>query len=146
VDGFINDLNAGLPSISLSQLDNSGMASFLYTDLKFYLNVPGGIANDVIIQTWYEDNERATEISTLVARFNTSLQKIGVGGRLTFRKMNDKYAFSLTKTVDPELFCKNIFRHGIENFVEMSIKLHNIINTDDVKRLEKVRLTNSVAL
>lgn len=122
------------------------MASFLYTDLKFHLNVPGGIANDVIIQTWYEDNERATEISTLVARFNTSLQKIGVGGRLTFRKMNHKYAFSLTKTVDPELFCKNIFRHGIENFVEMSIKLHNIINTDDVKRLEKVRLTNSVAL
>jgi len=146
VDDFINDLNAGLPSISLSQLDSSGMASFLYADLRFHLHVPGGIANGVIIQTWYEDNERATDISTLVAKFNTSLQKIGVDGRLTFRKMNGKHAFSLTKTVDPELFCKNIFRHSIENFVEMSIKVHNIINTDDVKRLEKVRLTNSVAI
>lgn len=146
VDGFINDLNAGLPSISLSQLDSLGMTSFLYTDLKFRLDVPGGIANNVIIQTWYEDNKRATEISSLVVRFNTSLQKIGVGGRLTFRKINGKYVFSLTKKVDPELFCKSSFRHGIEYFVEMSIKLHNIINTDDVKTLEKVRLTNSVAI
>lgn len=146
VDGFIRDLNSGLPSISLSQLDSSGMTSFLYTDIKFRLDVPIGIANNVIIQTWYEDNKRAMEISTLVAKFNASLQRIGVGGRLTFRNMNGKYVFSLTKQMDPELFCKNSFRHGIEYFVEMSIKLHNIINPADVRTLEKVRLTNSVAV
>jgi hypothetical protein len=146
VDGFIKDLNSGLPSISLSQLDSSGMTSFLYTDIKFRLDVPIGIANNVIIQTWYEDNKRASEISTLVAKFNASLQRIGVGGRLTFRNLNGKYAFSLTKQVDPELFCKNSFRHGIEYFVEMSIKLHNIINPADVRTLGKVRLTNSVAI
>ncbi len=146
VDGFIKDLNSGLPSKSLSQLDSSGMTSFLYTDLKFRLDVPIGITDNVIIQTWYDDNKRATEISTLVAKFNASLQRIGVGGRLTCRKMNGKYVFSLTKQVDPELFCKNSFRHGIEYFVEMSIKLHNIINPADVRTLEKVRLTNSVAI
>ena len=146
VDGFIKDLNSGLPSISLSQLDSSGMTSFLYTDIKFRLDVPIGIANNVIIQTWYEDNKKAMEISTLVAKFNASLQRIGAGGRLTFRHMNGKYVFSLTKHVDPELFCKNSFRHGIEYFVEMSIKLHNIINPADVRTLEKVRLTNCVAI
>ena len=146
VDGFIKDLNSGLPSISLSQLDSSGMTSFLYTDIKFRLDVPIGIANNVIIQTWYEDNKKAMEISTLVAKFNASLQRIGAGGRLTFRHMNGKYVFSLTKHMDPELFCKNSFRHGIEYFVEMSIKLHNIINPADVRTLEKVRLTNCVAI
>jgi hypothetical protein len=146
VDGFIEDLNSGSPSISVSQLDSSGMTSFLYTDFKFRLDVPSGISNNIIIQTWYEDNRKAFEISALVAKFNTSLRRTGVGGRLTFRKMNGKYVFSLTKQVQPEQFCKNSFRHGIEYFIEMSIKLHNIINVDDVRPLEKVRLTNSVAV
>jgi hypothetical protein len=146
VDSFIEDLNSGLPSISVSQLDSSGMTSFLYTDFKFRLDVPSGISNNIIIQTWFEDNRKAFEISTLVAKFNASLQRTGVGGRLTFRKINGRYVFSLTKQVQPEQFCKNSFRHGIEYFVEMSIKLHNIINAADVRPLEKVRLTNSVAV
>ena len=58
VDGFIRDLNSGLPSISLSQLDSSRMKSFIYTIIKFCLDVPIGIlANNVIIQTWYKNNK-----------------------------------------------------------------------------------------
>jgi hypothetical protein len=145
VDGFIEDLNAGLPSINISQLDSSGVTSFLYTDFKFRLDVPIGISNNIIIQTWFEDNRKAFEISNLVSKFNTSLQRTGVGGRLTFRKMKGRYVFSLTKQLQPEQFCRNLFRHGIEYFVEMTIKLHNIIHADDVRPLEKVRLTNGVA-
>jgi len=42
-----------------------------------------------------------------------------------------------------EKFSKTTLRHGIEYFVEMSIKLHNIIHSTDAMRVvEKVRLTN----
>ena len=51
----------------------------------------------------------------------------------------------LTKKMDLEKFSKTELRHGIEYFMEMSIKLHNIINTTDVRRVDKIRLTNSIA-
>lgn len=146
VDGFIHDLNSGLPSISISKLDSYGMTSFVYTGIKFRLDVPNTLANNVIIQTWFEHCKRTMEITTLVVKFNASLQKTGGGGRLTFRKMNGKYVFTFTKKVDLALFEKNSFRYGIEYFVEMSIKLHNIIHPADFRKLEKVKLTNSVAV
>jgi len=34
-------------------------------------------------------------------------------------------------------------RHSIEYFLEMSIKLHNIVNVTDVKSVEKIRLTQT---
>lgn len=145
VDTFIEDLNSNSPSITITQLDNSGITSFSYLGLKFRLEVPVGVADNIILQTWYEHSKKAAGISGRVVQFNAALQKMGLGGKLTFRNMNGKYAFTLSKQMDPEKFSKTSLRHGIEYFMEMSIKLHNIINSTDLKKVDKVRLTNSVA-
>mmetsp|Transcript_24504 Transcript_24504/g.43959 ORF Transcript_24504/g.43959 Transcript_24504/m.43959 type:complete len:632 (+) Transcript_24504:45-1940(+) len=145
VDNFIKDLNSGSPAVTIAQLDSSGTTSFSYLGLKFRLDVPEGVSDNIIVQTWYEHSKKAAGISGRVVQFNASLQKIGLGGRLTFRNMNRKHAFMLTKKMDPEKFSKTELRHGIEYFMEMSIKLHNIINTTDVRRVDKIRLTNSIA-
>lgn len=152
VNGFIHDLNSGLPTITISQLDNTtGTTTFLYSQLKYRLDVPNALANNIIIQTWYDQSSKqaiviGNSITTLMSKFNASLQKTGVDGRLTFRNVNGKYVFSLTKSYEVS-FDKVTFRHGIEYFVEMSIKLYNIINPSDARTIEKVRLThNSVTV
>eukprot|EP00578_Thalassiosira_sp_NH16_P007954 CAMPEP_0181123974 /NCGR_PEP_ID=MMETSP1071-20121207/26214_1 /TAXON_ID=35127 /ORGANISM="Thalassiosira sp., Strain NH16" /LENGTH=755 /DNA_ID=CAMNT_0023209209 /DNA_START=163 /DNA_END=2430 /DNA_ORIENTATION=- len=144
--GFIKDLNSGSPSITISQLNDSGATSFSYLGLKFRLEVPvGGVADNVIVQTWFDHGKRAAGISGRIVQFNAALQKMGLDGKLTYRNMNGKNAFTLTKTMDPEKFSKISLRHSIEYFMEMSIKLHNAINTGDMKKVDKVRLVNSVA-
>ena len=150
VNGFIHTLNSGLPTITISQLDNTGTTTFLYSQLKYRLDVPNALSNNIIIQTWYEQSSKqaiviGNSISTLISKFNASLQKTGVDGRLTFRNVNGKYVFSLTKNYESS-FDKTTFRHGIEYFVEMSMKLYNIINPSDARTIEKVRLTNSVTV
>jgi hypothetical protein len=150
VNGFIHTLNSGLPTITISQLDNTGTTTFLYSQLKYRLDVPNALSNNVIIQTWYKQRSKqaiviGNSISTLISKFNAMLQKTGVDGRLTFRNVNGKYVFSLTKNYEMS-FDKTTFRHGIEYFVEMSIKLYNIINPSNARMIEKVRLTNSVTV
>lgn len=76
------------------------------------------------------------------------MQRMGLGGRLTYRKMNGMYSFTLTKgygnvSVGEKKFTNTDMRYTIEYFTEMAIKLHNIINPGDVKQVGKVRLTNS---
>lgn len=153
VNGFIHNLNSGLPSIIISQLDSTGTTTFLYSQLTYRIDVPNALANNIIIQTWYEQSSKqaiviGNSISTLISKFNASLLKTGVDGRLTFRNVNGKYVFSLTKKCyDVILFDKTTFRHVLEYFVEMSIRLYNIINPSDAqKTIEKVRLTNSVTV
>ena len=144
--GFIKDLNSGSPSITIPQLNDSGTTSFSYLGLKFRLDVPGAsVADNVIVQTWFDHSKKAANISGRIVQFNAALQKMGLGGKLTFRNMNGKHAFTLTKKMDPEQFSKTSLRHAIEYFMEMSIKLHNIINTNDIKRVDKVRLVHNVA-
>ena len=102
-----------------------------------------------MIQTWYEQSKKVANISARVVQFNAALQKIGLGGKLTFRNMNGKYAFTFTKSMDPLCFSKVELRHGIEYFMEMSIKIHNIIHTMDVRKVPgagKVRLIGGVAV
>ena len=100
VNTFIIELNSGStqPSVSINQLDNWGITSFTYLGLKFRLEVPTtGLAENILmIQTWYEQSKKVANISARVVQFNAALQKIGLGGKLTFRNMNGKYAFTLS--------------------------------------------------
>jgi len=50
VNGFIHDLNSGLPTITISQLDSTGTTTFLYSQLKYRLDVPNALSNNIIIQ------------------------------------------------------------------------------------------------
>ncbi len=146
VDTFINDLMSGSSTITIFPLDSSGSTSFSYLGRKFRLDVPTKSVDDnVILQTWFDHSKKAAGISGRVVSFNAAMQKLGLGGKLTFRNMNGKYAFTYTKPMDPERFSKTILRHGIEYFMEMSFKLHNTINIGDVLKVDKIRLSNSVA-
>lgn len=164
VDSFITDLNNshnGAPSTSLqqqkqpiitiNQLDNWGITSFSYLNLKFRLEVPtSSVADNILLQTWYDQTDKKKKlppsISGKVVQFNASLQKLGLqNNKLTFRSMNNKYAFTMnTQVKDPTKFSKMELRHGMEYFIEMSIKLHNIMFCYDVKTITqeggKVRL------
>ena len=128
-------------------LDNSGITSFSYLDLKSGLGVPEGVNDNVLIRTWFEHSRRAVGASAKVVRFNAALHKFGPRGcgKLTYRNTNVRYAFTLAKKMDPnpENFSRTLLRHGIDHFVEMSIELHNTIMGADVPRVDKVLLVNS---
>lgn len=148
IDAFVCDLNSGSPSISLSTLDSSGTTYGCYQGLEFRLEVPSGFSdNNLILQTWFEHSKRAAGINSRIVDWNKSLQQMGSGGKLTFRNLSGKYAFTLTKSIDVDKPNKIVFtsiRHSIEYFLEISIKIHNIINVTDVKSVEKIRLTAQV--
>lgn len=136
VNSFIKDLNSNSPGITIPPLNDSAKTSFDYLGITFLLEVPNCVDNDnVVIQTWFDHPRKSASISARVVQFNAALHKIGLGGsKLTYRNINGKYAFTLTKKIDPEKFSKTLLRHGIEYFMEMSIKLHNIINNADARR------------
>lgn len=151
VDSFIKDLTSShhtssSSSIDIPPLDSlDGSTSFSYIGLLFHLEVPNGVGSDkIMVQTWFNQHRKnSTQISSMVSQFNARLHKVDTGCRLTFRNMNGKYAFTLTKKADPGQFNKKGLRHGIEYFIEMSIKLHNLINPMDMKKVDRVRLTTS---
>ncbi|KAL3760525.1 hypothetical protein ACHAWU_001860 [Discostella pseudostelligera] len=144
VDAFIKDLSRGSSSsIDIPPLNSSDATSFSYLGLLFHLEVPSGVGADkIMVQTWYKHRKNSTLISSLVGQFNARLHKVDTGCRVTFRNMNGKYAFTMTKIADPKHFNKKGLRHGIEYFMEMSIKLHNLINPMDMKKVDRVRLTS----
>ncbi|KAL9178725.1 hypothetical protein ACHAXT_003856 [Thalassiosira profunda] len=148
VDHFIKDLNSGAPNIRIEQADPSGTALFSYLGLNFTLDVPGGKENKnadgILVQTWFDHGKKCAGISGRVVGYNAALQQMGLGEcRLTFRKANAKHAFTLTQKMSAEGFSKTKLCHAIEYFVEMTIKLHNVINTSDAKKAGKVRLTSA---
>ncbi len=150
VNAFIKDLtsrkssHAPSSSIDIPPLDSLDATSFSYLGLLFHLEVPSGVGSDkIMVQTWYKPHRKnSSQVSSIVGQFNARLHKVDTGCRLTFRNMNGKYAFTLTKKADPEHFNKKELRHGIEYFMEMSIKLHNLINPMDMKKVDRVRLTS----
>ena len=145
VDMFIKELNSASPSGIINRLDSSGKAFFAYKGLDYTLQVPEGLSHHVTLQTWFDQDKKAAGISARIVEWNRSLQEIGLGGKLTFRNIKGKFAFTLTREVKPEKFCKRDLKHAIEYYLEMSIKLHNTINVTDQKKVDKVRLDSSFA-
>jgi hypothetical protein len=143
VDMFIKELNTGSPNGIISRLDSSGNAHFTYNGLDFTLQVPEGLSSNVLVQTWFDHDRKAAGISARVVEWNRSLQEIGLGGKLTFRNIKGKFAFTLTREMKPEKFSKKELKHAIEYYLEMSIKLHNTINVSDQRKVDKVRLQDS---
>ncbi|KAL3805154.1 hypothetical protein HJC23_003382 [Cyclotella cryptica] len=141
IDDFINELNAGSPAISMSTLDNYGTTSFSYLGIKFKLEVSE--AKSFTVQTIFDQNKKAASISSRLVDWNKALQEVGLGGKLTFRNVNGKFTFTLSKNMEPEDFKPRVFRYSIEYFLEFAIKLHNIINIHDLKTVGKVRLSAS---
>ena len=144
VNGFINDLNSGAPTITIKNLSD-GISSFSYLGIKFTLEVPEE-DNIFTLQTEFEHNKKAAGISARIVEWNKALQEIGLGGKLTFRSIKGKFTFMLSRDIDPDKFSRRELRHSIEYFLEMSIKLHNIINVNDLKKICKVRLANNVGV
>jgi len=156
MNAFISDLNCSCPIITISALDSSGMSTFTFQGIKFRLEVTEGVNENMIVQTCFEHSKRAAGISagisTRVVEWNKSIQEMGLGGTLSFRNMSGvskskpggEYVFKLTKGLGldkPNKVVTTNIRHSIEYFLEMSIKLHNIINVTDQKKLaDKVRL------
>ncbi|KAK1745508.1 hypothetical protein QTG54_003432, partial [Skeletonema marinoi] len=143
VDMFIKELNSVSPNGIINRLDSSGKASFTYKGLDFTLQVPEGLSHNIILQTWFDQDKKAAGISARIVEWNRSLQEIGIGGQLTFRNIKGKFAFTLTREMKPEKFCKKDLKHAMEYYLEMSIKLHNTINVTDQKKVDKVRLQDS---
>jgi len=139
INSFITDLQSGSPNIAMSSLDNNGTSSFSYLDIKFKLEVSE--VNSYSIQTLFDHNKKAANISIRLVEWNKGLQEMGLGGKLTFRNTKGTFVFSFDKKIEPENFKSRTFRYSVEYFLEFAIKLHNIINVTDLKTVGKVRLS-----
>lgn len=140
---FIKELNSTFANSIINPLDSSGNASFTHKGLDYTLQVSEGLSHNVILQTWFDQDRKAAGISARIVEWNRSLQEVGIGGQLTFRNINGKFAFTLTREMKPENFFKRDLKHIIEYYLEISIKLHNVINVTNQKKVEKVRLQDS---
>lgn len=143
VDLFIEELNSASPNGIINCLDSSGKASFTYKGLDYIMQVPEGLSHLILLQTRFDQDRKAAGISARIVEWNRSFQEIGLGGKLTFRNVKGKFAFTLTMEMKPEKFCKRDLKHAMEYYLEMSIKLHNTINVTDQKKVDKVRLQDS---
>lgn len=139
INSFITELNSGSPAISFSLLEENGTTHFSYLGIKFKLEASE--LNSFTVQTLFDHNKKAASISARLVDWNKAMQEIGLSGKLTFRNINGTYAFCYNKNMEPEEFKSRTFRYIIEYFLEFAIKLHNIINVNDLKTVGKVRLS-----
>lgn len=139
INSFLVELQSGSPIVVMSNLDSNGTTNFSYLDIKFRLEVSE--VNSYAIQTLFDHNKRAANISTRLVEWNKGLHEMGLGGKLTFRNTNGTFVFSFDKKIEPENFKSRTFRYSVEYFLEFAIKLHNIINVTDLKTVGKVRLS-----
>ena len=131
------------PSITIAELDSNGITSFSYLGIKFTLEAPSDRINNntFTVQTMFEHSRRAASINARIVEWNKALQEMGIGGKLTFRNIKGSFTFTYVKEMDTEKFRTRDFRHSLEYFLEMAIKLHNVINVNDIKKVDKIRLT-----
>ncbi|KAL3774682.1 hypothetical protein ACHAWO_002545 [Cyclotella atomus] len=142
INSFITELNSGTPVISLPNLDDKGISSFSYLGIKFKLEVSEvNSFSSFSVQTLFDHDKKAASISARLVDWNKAFQEVGLGGKLIFKKVGGTFTFSLNKSMKPEEFKSRTFRYSVEYFLEFALKLHNIINVNDLKTVGKVRLS-----
>ncbi len=82
------------------------------------------------------------KLSEKIDAWNGWLSNIGRHSRVSFVKAGQKTVFTL-KGSERDMSGCDVFQKTLEYFVEMSLKLHNVLHPRETKKVENVTLTRN---
>lgn len=123
-------------------LDFMGICAFSYRKITFVIEVPLEPKSGFFVYSSFDGEANKYQLSEKVDAWNDWLANIGKVSRVSCVKAGKKTVFTLTGS-ERDMRRRAIFQKTLEYFVEMSLKLHNMLHPTETKVVDKVCLTRT---
>jgi len=139
IDSYLREISSK-SKLSIS-LDGMGICAFSYRRLTFVIEVPITPHAGFMVYSSFNGNTR-NKLNDKIDAWNAWLLSIGRHSRVSYVKVGKKTVFTLNGGEEDMAKC-NVFQKTLEYFVEMSLKLHNLLHPKESKVVENVCLTRA---
>ena len=119
-----------------------GICAFSYRRITFVIEVPITPNAGFMVYSSFDGEADKYKISEKIDSWNKWFQKIGRYSRVSHVKAGQKTVFTMKGSERDMAKCE-LFQKTLEYFVEMSLKLHNLIHPMEAKTVENVCLTRT---
>jgi curved DNA-binding protein CbpA len=144
VDSYLREISSK-SKLSVS-LDGMGICAFSYRRITFVIEVPITPHAGFMVYSSFDGEANKYKLSEKMDAWNKWLGSIGRHSRVSYVKAGAKTVFTL-KGAEGDMSKCDVFQKTLEYFVEMSLKLHNVLHPREAKVVENVCLTkNPVAV
>jgi len=144
VDSYLREISSKSP-LSVS-LDGMGICAFSYRRITFVVEVPMTPHAGFMVYSSFDAGDgidrRSSELMTKMDAWNGWLSRRGRHSRVSHVRAGQKTVFTL-KGSERDMSRCDVFQKTLEYFVEMSLKLHNLLHPRDAKVVENVSLTRT---
>ena len=139
VDSYLREISSK-SKLSVA-LDGMGICAFSYRKITFVIEVP--ILPNAGFMVYSSFDGRSVDRAMLARKidaWNKWLADIKSASRVSHVMAGSKTVFSLRGSERDMMKCE-VFQKTLEYFVEMSLKLHNILHPEEIKSIDNVCLT-----
>mmetsp|Transcript_5173 Transcript_5173/g.8770 ORF Transcript_5173/g.8770 Transcript_5173/m.8770 type:complete len:589 (-) Transcript_5173:57-1823(-) len=140
VDSYLHEISSN-SKLSVS-LDFMGICAFSYRKITFVIEVPLESKSGFFVYSSFDGDANKYKLSERVDAWNKWLANIGKLSRVSCVKAGKRTVFTL-KGNERDIRRRETFQKTLEFFVEMSLKLHNILHPTETKVVDKVCLTRT---
>jgi hypothetical protein len=120
-----------------------GICAFSYRKITFVIEVPiVPNAGFMVYSSFDAQNVDRQMLSQKIDAWNKWLMSIRWASRVSHVMAGNKTVFSLKGSEKDMMRC-DVFQKTLEYFVEMSLKLHNILHPNETKNIDNVCLTRT---
>ncbi len=138
IDSYLREISSN-SKLNVS-LDGMGICAFSYRRITFVIEVPITPHAGFMVYSSFDGEADKQKVTERVVSWNEWLSKIGRHSRVAHIRAGRKTVFSLKGSEDDMFKCE-VFQKTLEFFVEMSLKLHNLLHPLEKKVVENVCLT-----
>lgn len=139
VDSYLREISSD-SKLSVS-LDCMGICAFSFRKLSFVVEVPSEPKTGFFVYSSF-DGDSSRYISEKINAWNDWLANIGKMSRVSCVRAGKRIVFTLNGS-ERDIRRRAVFQKTLEYFVEMSLKLHNMLYPTETKVVEKVCLTRT---
>mmetsp|Transcript_9747 Transcript_9747/g.14800 ORF Transcript_9747/g.14800 Transcript_9747/m.14800 type:complete len:606 (+) Transcript_9747:187-2004(+) len=140
VDSYLHEISSN-SKLSVS-LDFMGICAFSYRKITFVIEVPLEPKSGFFVYSSFDGDASTCKLSEKVDAWNDWLSDIGKLSRVSCVKAGKRTVFTLNGN-ERDIRRREIFQKTLEYFVEMSLKLHNVLHPTETKVVKKVCLTRT---
>jgi hypothetical protein len=138
IDSYLRDISSN-SKLNVS-LDGMGICAFSYRRITFVIEVPITPHAGFMVYSSFDGEADKQKVTERVVSWNEWLSKIGRHSSVAHIRAGRKTVFSLKGSEHDMSKCE-VFQKTLEFFVEMSLKLHNLLHPLEKKVVENVCLT-----
>ena len=119
-----------------------GICAFSYRKITFVIEVPLEPKTGFYVYSSFRGDANTCQVSEKLDAWNNWLSNVGKLSRVSCVKAGKKSILTMNGN-QRDIRRRETFQKTLEYFVEMSLKLHNILHPKETKLVENVCLTRT---